>query len=565
MPRIVSVWLESWPIARFLTAQGPRPTNAPADGARPFVLTEAASGGPRVYAASRTARRGGVTPGEPLASARVKVAGLEVHPADPAADALALRRLGLWALRYTPLVAAWGEAEGGDGLFLDIAGCAHLFGGEDALLADLGARLAGFGLSPRLAIASTPGAAWALARYGGAATRIVPAGVAGRFQEDAARERAAGVAGRFQEDAARNRAAGAEAEALAELPPAALRLPEEVADDLGRLGFRRIRALFDQPRAPFARRFGPELFSRLDQALGRTPEPLALLFPPPAYRAFLRFPQPVAAEAPVAAAAARLFGTLAPELARDRVGARRLCLRLFRLDGAVEGLEFGLAAPCRDGAHVARMVALRLERLAQGLDAGLGFEAASLTVLAAEPMPERQRTLLKTDTDAEAGDLTRLIDTLEERLGAGSVTRLTPRASHLPERAVLARRAGLPAEPPGKSPGGKAGPEPAAAPAAEWPHALPARPVLLFPHPEPAEVTALVPEGPPRQFRWRGRLFQVAAAEGPERIAPEWWREAARTRDYYRVEDDAGRRFWLYRAGGYEGDGPRWFLHGLFA
>ena len=457
--------------------------------------------------------------GELLSNARSKVLDLQSRTADPAADDAALRRLALWCLRYTPLVAPWDEENGADGLFLDITGCAHLFGDEAGLLADLGGRLRRFGLRPRLAIADTPGAAWAVARYGKADSMIVPSN-------------------------------GVES-ALQDLPVAALRLAEETRVLLRRLGFRCIADVVHQPRAPLAARFGARFLTRIDQALGRAPEPLSPLAPPPIYRAQAMFVEAITTQAHVVEAATRLLRSLVEDLSRDGVGARKLRLLLFRMDGEVLSLTIGLAAPSRDARHIASLIALHLDRLPGGLEADFGFEAAGLHVLAAERMPERQTLLAVAGEVPDPTGLARLIDRLEQRLGTGAVRRLHPRQSHIPERAALARRA-------------------SDGPSADWAGDGPsnARPLLLLARPEAADVMAQVPEGPPRHFRWRGVLHQVAHAEGPERIACEWWRQVDNEveRDYYVVENAAGRRFWLYRAGlyGRSGATPQWFVHGVF-
>src|SRR5215471_10444453 len=250
MPRIISVWLPRWPIRRFLAAQSrmstrtPAPTPAPVDPDRPFVLMVEAAGGPRIAALNEAAYAEGLAVRDLLADARAKVTTLQVRPADPAADDAALKRLALWATRYTPTVSPWSEENGADGFFLDVAGASHLFGGEEMLLADLISRLDRFGLPARLAIADTAGAAWALARFHRDDVVILPS--------------------------------GREAEVLAPLPVAALRLSLDTCTTLRRLGFKRIGALIDKPRAPFAARFENELLTRLDQALGRAAEPLAL-------------------------------------------------------------------------------------------------------------------------------------------------------------------------------------------------------------------------------------------------------------------------------------------------
>jgi protein ImuB len=510
------------------------------DLARPLALVAPGKGGARIVSLNRAARQGGLTKGELLSNARSKVLDLQSRDADPGADAAALRKLALWCLRYTPIAAPWDDESGADGLFLDITGCAHLLGGEAQLLADLEGRLRAFGLYPRTAIADTAGASWAMARHGHTDDRIV--------------------------------ASGEEGGALESLPLAALRLSAEMQALLRRLGFKRIGELADQPRAPFAARFEPELLRRLDQALGRAPEPLVPIVAPPAYHARGAFLEPILSQEHVLEAATRLLRELACVLARDAVGMRVLRLLLFRVDGGVQSLDLGLAAPSRDPEHIARLIALRLDRLGDDLEADFGFEAAAVHVLAAEPLAERQEWLGMDEASAAPEGLARLIDRLQQRLGADAVCQLHPHQSHIPERAVRAvspsprfsRHAEgvLSARREGRGEG-----QPNPLPTEEWREGTTPRPLLMLPRPEAAEVVALIPEGPPRQFRWRGVLHQVAEAQGPERIAPEWWRRTAEeTRDYYVVEDMAGRRFWLYRAGLYDRDEatPRWFVHGVF-
>jgi protein ImuB len=524
MPRIVSIWLRSWPIARRLRDEQ-RKSSASADDKldirRPLALVAQGTGGARISALNAAAARAGLTQGELLSNARSKVLDLQVRDADPAADAAALEKLGLWCVRYTPTVSAWNEASGADGLFLDVEASSHLFGGEAKLLAELLTRLKGFGLPARLAIASTPGAAWALARYGKEQTAIL--------------------------------ASGREADALRPLPLAALRLPDEALILARRLGLRRISDVMEKPRAPLAHRFGAALIRRLDQALGHSPEPLPALVPPPVYETRGNFVDPISSAEHIVEAVSRLFTRLSDDLIHDGKGARTLRLMLFRTDGETRHIDVGLAAPTRDTAHITRLIELRLDRVADDLDAGLGFEAMGLHVLTAEPLTEQQAAL-STQGDGPASDgLATLIDRLEQRLGSGSVVKLTPRESHIPERAVVRSAA-------------------SDGPALRFDSTnspLAPRPLFLFERPEEAHVLALIPEGPPRQFRWRGVLHQIVSSEGPERIAPEWWRRDANTaleRDYYAVEDENGWRFWLYRDGHYgEGTTPRWFLQGVFA
>src|SRR5262245_33712507 len=533
MSRIVSVWLRGWPIARLLLAQASAAPADPIDPHRPLALVAPGPGGPRIVTLNRAARQGGLRAGDLVSNARSKVLDLTTRETDPAADAEALRRLALWALRYSPIVTPWDEASGADGLFIDIAGAAHLLGGEAGVLADLDRRLRSFGLFPRLAIANTAGAAWATAHHGNAERAIVPP--------------------------------GQEAQALAPLPLAALRLPEDTLSLLRRLGLRRIGEVADHPRAPFAARF-EALLLRLDQALGHAPEPLTPIAPPPAYRAQAAFAEPIVSQEHILEAATKLLNGVVADLARDATGARSVRLLLFRVmpeacfqhDGHVQSVEIGLAAPSRDAGHLARLIALRLDRVADTLDAEFGFEAAAIQVLVAEPLADRQTRLTMAEAAIPPEALAQLIDRLQQRLGSGAVYQLHPHQSHIPERAVRARPLSPRASPmsprassargEGRGEGQKHTPtlESLAAP---HPNPLPAigeresvrgshdapsalRPLLLLPRPELTEVVALIPEGPPRQFHWRGVRHQVAHAEGPERIAPEWWR---------RLNGDVGR------------------------
>jgi protein ImuB len=518
------------------------------------VLVVDATGGPHIAAANEAAEASRIRVGDSLADARAKAGCLQVEAADPASDAVALEHLALWATRYTPAVSLFDEESGADGFFLDISGAAHLFGGEDRLLADLSHRLERFGLPPRLAVAATPGMAFALSRFHPSPRIILPS--------------------------------GKETEALMALPIGALRLAADTRRTLRRLGFKHVGTLIGAPRAPFAARFEAELLKRLDQALGRVPEPLIFVTPPAAYRKLVRLLEPILTQEAVIALAARLMRALIGALERDGVGARQLRLTLYRIDGKVASLDIGLALPTRDYQHVARLIALKLERLehsqekpmparakhrrygkergpshialARGkaldraIDAGFGFEAVSLDITLTERMNPSQAGFADVTDDADrAARCAALIDGLRQRLGSRSVRRLEPVASHLPEKAESCRVA--------------------TSEAPTWPRLDRARlrPPLLLRHAEPAEVVALMPEGAPRRFRWRGVTHGVALAQGPERIAAEWWRQRKPqpTRDYYLVENEAGRRFWLYREGlyGRETVSPRWFVHGFFA
>jgi protein ImuB len=457
-----------------------------------------------------------LTPGMTLADARAMHPRLITIEADAAADRDFLEDLADLCLRYTPLVAL----DVPQGLLLDITGCAHLFGGEAALRTDLIDRLSRWGLTPRAAIASTIGAAWAFARFGH-----------GDIAE------------------------GAEHEALGGLPLAALRLPAAMTAALERVGLKRIGDILERPRAPLTARFGPLLLQRLAQALGQEDEPLSPRLPVAPYMAERRLAEPIAREADVLGIAVCLARRLAEMLERHGEGARGIRLSLFRTDGVVKSIETNLGRPTRDPHVLGDLLGERLAGLADQFDPGFGFDCLTLAITETAAL-DAETIGFNHSRDDEG--LARLIDRLGARLGRTRLTRLVPRDVHIPEHAHAAVSA-----------------QSALSDGAWHMHAgqageLPLRPIRLFARPEPVQAMAAVPDGPPLRFRWRRVLHEVARAEGPERIAAQWWHDAedgSLTRDYFRVEDAAGRRFWLFRDGLFEFETrePRWFVHGLFA
>ncbi|MBL8587036.1 MAG: DNA polymerase Y family protein [Methylobacteriaceae bacterium] len=473
----------------------------------------------RIVAADAAALALGLGPGVALADARARAPALRVEAMNEAEDAALLRRLAAACGLYTPLVAL----DGADGLALDVTGCAHLFGGEAEMRARLIARMAHFGLTARAALAGAPEAARASARYG-EATIVAP---------------------------------GAEAQALAGLPVAALDLPAATTLALTRAGLRSLGDLDARPRQALAARFGATLLDRLDRTLGRLDARLTPLRRPPELMAEKHFAEPIGRIEDVVHALTRLMADLTAALEARGRGARLVGAAFFRADGAVRRIGARAGRASRDGPGLMRLLTLELERLADPLDPGFGFDALRLAVLRSEPLAAAQDDLEATAHAGrdEAAALADLVGRLGARFGAARVTRFHAQDTHEPTRAA-ARRSALEDEAPAPWPGHPDG-EP------------PLRPLTLFSAPQPIEVVAEVPDGPPLRFRWRRALHEAARAEGPERIAPEWWRVGpeAPTRDYYRVEDAQGRRFWLFREGFYAGYGerPRWFVHGLFA
>ena len=551
MSRFVSVFLPRLAIER-LKRERARCGAAPLADDRPLAIVGSEDRGLLLTAVNAASVSEGLFPGLGLADARAICPHLLTLPAAPKKDEDALLDLARWAsCRYSPTL----NADGDDGLWLEVTGIPHLFGGERALLVDMAARLARAGFTARLALAETLGGAHALSRYA-RPSLIVPDG------EIKA--------------------------ALAPLPVEALRLAPEIVALLKRLGLKRIGQLYVLPRASLERRFhskdtADSVLLRLDQALGRTQEPRIPLLPSPDFVARLPFPEPLISHDGVLSALDHLASTLCAKLARAGRGCRRVALWVARTDGSSLLIEAGLSAPSREKKHLLRLVEDKVE----AIDMGFGVDLMALSALVTEPLPLAQTSL--TEANGKIGPEA-LIDRLVNRLGARAVRRLVPRASHIPELAQSLRNA-------------FAGPS-------LWPAPLakPPRPPLLFASPEPLTVLAEIPEGPPARFTWRHVTRRVIKAEGPERIAPEWWRnpspgkgeggeghrpspgggpiaqsvimsdphpgpppsrgrERARPRDYYRVEDEDGHRYWMFREGLYqesEHGVPSWYLHGVF-
>ncbi len=526
---------------------------------RPFALVAGGAHGIRLTAVNERAAREGLRPGLSLTDARAAVPVLVSHPAEAARDARALQRLANWLGRYGPAR----NVEGGDGIWIDTTGVAHLFGGETALLDDLIRRLGAFGITARAGLADTPGAAHALARFatGRRPCALAPPGEA------------------------------ATAAALAPLPADALRLAPETALLLQRLGLARIGQIADLPRSALERRFASQasarsrpapsgalaeaVLIRLDQALGRTAEPRAALGEPPVLSERRTWGEPLISSEVLVSAITALAADLAASLKAAGLGARRIALHLYRADGTVAHAEAGLSRASAEPQHFMRLLQDKLA----AVDAGFGIDVAVLDAVMAEPLRDAQAALGREGAAPEQA-IAALVDRLAGRLGAKNVFRIAARASRIPERAAVRG----PPLAPGPAASDFAGTQPGE------------RPFLLLSPPEPITVMAEVPDGPPLCFTWRRVSHAVVRAAGPERIAPEWWTHLTapergdataaaaadnglegepddpaareRTRDYYVTETGDGARFWLFREGFYSAASldraPRWFLHGLF-
>jgi protein ImuB len=510
--RYLAIWLPWLPTDR-LTRHAPLLADVP------LVVVAPIKSALRLTAVNAISARLGLKAGMSLADARAMYPSLHVQDANPAADDRFLFSLADWCERYTPLVGL----DSFGGLILDITGCTHLFGGEHALCQDIVLRLSGQGIEAHVSVADTVGAAWALAHYD---TRIAVA------------------------------PKGAVAETLVALPVAALRLDNKTISYLEQAGLKTVGDLLDRPRAPLVARFGNEVVRRLDQAVGTEDEPITPRLPLPLIVAEKRFADPIALESDVLMTVENLARELKLMLERRGEGARLIQLVLFRVDGKVIRIEVGTAAPLRDPVRIRRLFTDRLALFSDEYDPGFGFDAIRLAAGVSENFEARQEGF---STQDQADELSHLIDRLGARFGLDNICRIAPQNTHIPECAFLF------------TPAHCAPPQVDVLPDGMQSSLVPTRPIRLFMQPELlSDAIAEVPDGPPMRFRWRRVLHDVAAAEGPERIAMEWWRNGSGsrlTRDYFRVQTRQGTRLWLYREGllGRETLRPAWFMHGVFA
>lgn len=556
MKRVISLWLP-----KFATDRLCRLRQDWLDS--PLGLVNDTGGRLILHAVNAAAEQAGIRAGMTLADARAILPELRTSEADPEAETRTLSRLSDWCGRFSPWTAPDEENSGASftgagSIWLDVTGCAHLFGGEEALMRDIINRLAGLGFTAFGAIADTPGAAWAAARYTSYKRRRWTTIRKGQVRDT-----------------------------IASMPIAGLRLAPATVAGLQAVGLRRIGDLMPMPRAALVDRFGSEIADRLDQALGDRPEPVSPLALSSPWYTRIAFAEPVGRAEDITEAVRTLARDLAAILESDGLGARRLTLAFYHPDGTVDRLEAGTSRASRDATHLARLFTSKLDRI----EAGFGIDAITLTATASEKLSPTQAALDRRSETGDAG-IAELADRLSNRLGGENVVQLTLQESHIPERAIAAFPITARTRP---------------APSAPWQHGSPLRsslsrplprprPLRLLSQPEEVEAVAPVPDDPPVMFRWRKQVFRIEHADGPERIAPEWWNdglgmmkteredagardgdgdgdlEAApaesiqdNIRDYYRVEDRRGRRFWVYREGIYSpGTQPHWYVHGVF-
>lgn len=503
MTRVVSIYLPDLPTDRIRRAD---PSIPPEQA----IAVIAKSGSKRwVAAADAAARKVGVRVGMPAAKVQAIFRDLMLVDADPAADAVALERIALWALTfYSPIVAV----DGVDGIVMDTEGADHLQGGEQPMLKKVANQFRAKGLTARVAIADTWGAAHACARAITRETVVVPKGEIVR--------------------------------AVEKLPLSLLRLPDKIVVDLRTLGFQSIGELANTARAPLSLRFGPEIGRRLDQMFGRMSEPIEPVRTPEWIEVSRAFAEPIGAAETINKYVGRLVTQLVGELQRRGVGVRRTDLLVEKVDGTRQAIRAGTAKPARDVAWLTKLFKDRTEKV----EPGFGIEKLTLVAVMTQPLDEEQRS--STLVEDETTDITPLIDILGNR--GQRVYRLAPVASDVPERCV--QRIDPAADDVGETWVG------------HW-----KRPVRLLDRPDRITAIALTPDHPPRAITWRGMRHNVKRADGPERIFGEWWMrdsELEAVRDYYVVENEIGERFWVYRSG--DGVDPetgdrQWYMHGIFA
>lgn len=497
--RYVSIWF------RYLAADY-SVLKQPALANQAFVLAAPDHGRMVVRSVNAPAQAAGIEPGCKLADARAIVPGLEVLDEQPGIIQPLLERLAAWCLRFTPVAGI----DLPDGLLLDVSGCAHLWGGEASYLQDIVNKLSRLGFTLHVALADTPGAAWALARY-------APGPV---IQE-----------------------CGTLLSHLLPLPPEAFRIDPAVSVRLHQLGLRRLQDLIRMPRPVLQRRFGAAFLHRLDQVLGHAAEAIVPVQPPAPYSERLPCLEPIVTATGIAMALDTLLTQLCIRLTKEGKGLRQATLKGFRVDGRIETISIGTNRASQHVAHLFHLFELQIDRI----EPALGIELFVLEAGAVEPLAPVQEKLWEGSGGLGDTGLSELVDRLSTRIPLRRIQRYVPVEQYWPEWSF----------------------QPAAnlyTPTTTlWP-AQPQRPVHLLPTPAPIQVAAPIPDYPPLLFRYQGKVYNIKKADGPERIEQPWWLQTGQHRDYYVVEDEAGKRYWVFRSGHYdEQDKNQWFLHGFFA
>lgn len=470
----------------------------------PFVMAAPEHGRMVIRAANAKAAADGIRAGMVVADARAIFPSLQVVDAKDGMEAELLDTLAQWCIRYTPDVAI----DLPDGLILDITGCPHLWGGEREYLKDLVFKLRGMGYDARAAIADTAGAAWAVARYG----KITPIVESGRQRE-----------------------------AVASLPPAALRLEQTVTDKLHKLGLYTIDSFIDMPRPALRRRFGQAILTRIDQALGAVTEAIQPMRPVPPYEERLPCLEPIRTAKGIEIAITELLKRVCLRLYKEGKGLRTAVLTCYRVDNEVQQVTLSTSRPSRNVAHLFKLFELKIP----AIQPALGIELFLLQATVTEALTATQEALWHAAGHDEKA-VAELLDKIAGKVGQDKIHRYLPDEHYWPERSCR-ETISLQEQP-----------------TTAW-RTDRLRPVCLLPEPERIEVTVPLPDYPPLLFRYKGKPYRIVKADGPERIEQEWWIQDGLHRDYYTVEDESGTRYWLFRSGHFDHEQSGWFLHGFFA
>ncbi len=538
--RFVSIWfrhlLTDWLTIRRPDLQG-----------QPFVLAAPDHGRLVITAASRAVLAQGIGEGMVVADARALIPQLQVFNDRPGLAEQLLQALCKWCIRYTPVAAV----DMPDGLVLDVSGCAHLWGGEKPYLEAMVAQLHAFGYHVHAAMADTVGAAWGVTRFGSNGQGIFSGTGNGEAFMVSSHATTGIIAKNTQDSAAAPDGKpmafivppGQQTEALLSLPPTALRLEPDILERLQKLGLCQVSSFITMPRSVLRRRFGPALLLRVDQASGWEKEVIQPLQPPLPFQERLPCLEPILTATGIEIALKRLLDTLCSQLQQNGKGLRSAVFKGYRVDGKLEQVEIGTHRATHNVQHLFKL----FENKIPTIRPALGIELFILEAPKVEDLAPLQETLWSGGCNLESMGLAALIDRISSKLGANVIHRYLPEQCYWPERSFkhtdsLQEKAST-----------------------EWRTDIP-RPVRLLPEPEPVTVSAPIPDYPPMLFTYKGQVHYIKRADGPERIAREWWLEAGPHRDYYTVEDEEGRRYWLFRSGHYDADNPHcWFIHGFFA
>ena len=470
-----------------------------------FVLKATVRNRVVVTAANKLAVAQGIHKDMVLADAKALYPSLHVLDDKPNLTTQLLDQIAAWCIRFTPIACA----NYPDGVILDASGCTHLWGGEEAYVKDITSRLTNRGYSVRVAMADTIGCAWAIARYGN--TSIVEK--------------------------------GKQIEALAPLPVDTLRLEEETNVLLYKLGLRQVKDIIKLTRTSLRRRFGTVLLQRLSQAIGEEEEHITPVYTIAPYQERLPCIEPIKNRGGIEVALQYLLNNLCSRLCKEGKGLRKAFFRAYRLDGGTSGIEISTAQAAQSIEHLFQLFSIKLSTI----EPKEGIELFLLEATVVENAVVKQEGLWRLQNATIDTKVLDLMDRFAARFGQEAIQRFLPTEHYWPERSF--KRANDLSE----------------QPSTEWKLDRP-RPLQLLIPPELIKVSAPVPDYPPMNFQYKGKLHKIVKADGPERIEQEWWIHEGEHRDYYAVEDEEGRRYWLFRSGHYSEDNkPQWYLHGFFA